>query len=85
MIENDQSEKPDNVWEFLNTAHLDQLQVRFLTVSPIAQFGDNSSSTDLSRSTSFATESLIGAEETEAGRSEKSKQLKGSTECGMGR
>ena len=39
----------------------------------------------MSRSTSFATESVLGQDETDAGRSEKLRLAKGSTELGMTR
>ena len=45
----------------------------------------NAYNSGLSRSTSFATESLLGQDETEAGRSEKLRQSKGSSEMGMTR
>ena len=39
----------------------------------------------LSRSTSFATESLLGQDETEAGRSERTRLARGNAESGMTR
>ena len=74
-----------NVWDHLNTGHLEQLQTRLMAVSPTQLHDISGSSTSknnvivkvkqlavdlvsgLSRSTSFATESLLGQDDTDAG------------------